>query len=68
MNTKIGNSMTTVAIAANLAMAAERSAEAHEIILRGEQNGAIGTLLDLDVLLNDAKALYAAALALHRSK
>jgi len=38
------------------------------LILRGERNAAIGTLLGLDERLNEAKALYDAALALHRSK
>ena len=63
------------AIAVNLAamnelmtIAAKRSAEARELAQSGEGNGAIGALLDLDSILDDAKALYGAALALHRSK
>jgi len=63
------------AIAANLAAlndvmttAAKRSAEAHELAQSAEVNGAIGALLDLDSILDDAKTLYGAALALHRSK
>lgn len=75
MTTSIGSTMKTVAITSNLAVlhailanAAERSADAHALILRGEQNAAIGALLDLDDVLNDAKSLYGAALAMHRSK
>jgi len=74
MNT-IQSKVKVAAIAANLAVlnevmttAAKRSAEAHELAQNGERNGAIGALLDLDSILDDAKALYGAALALHRSK
>lgn len=63
------------AIVANLAAlnevtttVAERCAEAHELAESGECNGAIGALLDLDSILDEAKALYDVALALHRSK
>jgi hypothetical protein len=73
MNTNSGPAVSTLAITANLAVlhsilanAAERSAEAHELILRGERNGAIGAISGLDSILDDAKALYAAAMALHR--
>jgi hypothetical protein len=74
MNTNAGIAVRTLAITANLAVlhsilanAAERSAEAHELILRGERNGAIGAISGLDSILDDAKALYAAAIALHRT-
>lgn len=74
MKTNMGNNMRRIAIAANLGALltilteiAERSVEAHAFILRGEQNAAMGALLDFDVQLSDARALYAAALALHRS-
>ncbi len=75
MHAHIDNTLKIAAITANLAalhaileISAARSAQAHELVVRGEQNGAIGTLLDLDQQLSDAQALYAAALALHRSK
>lgn len=55
------------ALSALLAAAATRSAEAHQLIQAGERNGAIGTALGLDRILDDAKALYLAAVALHRS-
>ena len=63
------------AIAANLAAlddllttAAARSAEARELAQSGECNGAIGAIFDLSSILDDAEALYNAALALHRTK
>ena len=75
MNMTRQSKARVAAIAANLAAlnevmttAAKRSAEAHELAQSGEGNGAIGALLDLDSILDDAKALYGAALALHRSK
>lgn len=65
----------TQAISANLkalraliAAAAKQSAEANLLIQSGELNGAIGTVLGLDAILEDAKALYGAAIALHRLK
>jgi hypothetical protein len=54
------------ALQALLAAAANKSAEAYLLIQSGERNGAIGTVLGLDALLEDAKALYGAAVALHR--
>lgn len=54
------------ALQALLSVAATRSAEAHQLIQNGECNGAIGTVLELDRILDDAKALYGAAIALHR--
>ncbi len=66
-------SVRVKAIAANLAAldrllldASSRSAEARELIERGECDGAIGTVLDMDRVLDDAKALYGAAIVLHR--
>jgi hypothetical protein len=69
------DSVRVKAIAANLAAldrllldACSRSAEARDLIERGECDGAIGTVLDMDRALDDAKALYGAAIALHRLK
>lgn len=63
------------AIAANLAaltqrlsQAAELAREAHESLQAGEQNQAIGTIIDFDRLLPEAQALYNAAMALHRGR
>lgn len=62
------------AIAANLAALSQRLIEAaslaeqaHVAMTQGEQNQAIGTILDFDQILPEAQALYAAAIALHRS-
>lgn len=54
------------ALHALLAVAATRSAESHQLIQKGERNGAIGAVLELDAILEDAKALYGAVIALHR--
>jgi hypothetical protein len=61
------------AIASNIRMlnailgtAATHSAEAHNLIVHGKCNGAIGALVSLGSILDEAKALYGAALALHR--
>lgn len=63
------------AIAANLAalqeilaVSAARAAEAHQAMLADEQNQAIGTVMGLDRDLEDALALYRAAIALHQRK
>lgn len=63
------------AIAANLAALSQRLTEAaalaeqaHTAMTQGEQNQAIGTILDLDRLLPETQALYAAAVALHRNR
>lgn len=63
------------AIAANLAaltqrlsQAAELAGQAHEAMQAGEQNQAIGTILDFDRLLPEAQALYNAAIALYRGR
>jgi uncharacterized protein YjgD (DUF1641 family) len=44
-----------------------RTSEAFQAIQAGEQNQAIGTMLDLDRDLEDALALHRAAVALHRT-
>ena len=73
MGTNVPSEVKVNAIGANLkalhavlTVAATRSAEACEVIGNGECNGAIGTVLELDIILDDAKALYGAAIALHR--
>jgi hypothetical protein len=48
--------------------AAARTGEAHDYLRSGDRNAAIGTILDLDVMLTDAIALYRAAVALHRRR
>jgi hypothetical protein len=75
MNTNTPPRGMSMAIAANLAAlnvlltaAAKRSAEAHELAQTGECNAAIGAILDVGSILDDAKALYGAALTLHRTK
>lgn len=62
------------AIAANLAALSQRlteaahlAEEAHAAMAQGEQNQAIGTILDFDRTLPEAQALYSAAIALHRN-
>lgn len=63
------------AIAANLAALTQRltqaaalAKEAHDAMERGEQNMAIGTIIDFDRLLPETLALYNAAIALHRGR
>jgi hypothetical protein len=63
------------AIAANLAALTQRlteaailAKEASAAMAKGEQNQAIGTILDFDRMLPEAQALYNAAMALHRGK
>ena len=63
------------AIAANLAalthrltQAAELAKQAHEAMEQGEQNLAIGTIIDFERLLPETQALYNAAMALHRGR
>jgi hypothetical protein len=48
--------------------AAVRIDEAYDYIQKGEQNMAIGTILDFDDLLAEVAALYKATSVLHRSK
>jgi hypothetical protein len=66
--------LTKKAIAANIeALRAQLSdcfllsSEAFQAIQQGEQNQAIGYILDFDRMLGDALALYRAAVALHRT-
>ena len=66
--------LTKKAIAANIeALRAQLSecfilsSEAFQAIKEGEQNQAIGTILDFDRKLEDALAFYRAAVALHRT-
>lgn len=54
------------ALNALLTVALIQSKEACHLIRIGECNGAIGTVLQLDVILDDARALYRAAMAIHR--
>lgn len=54
------------ALSNSLADAARVSAGARDCIKHGERNLAIGTMTGLDSVLADAKALYDAALVLHR--
>jgi len=51
-----------------LTEALRRAAEAHDYASAGERNAAIGTLTDIDVLLEDALALYRSALSIHRAR
>jgi hypothetical protein len=44
-----------------------KASEAFQAIQAGEQNQAVGVMLDLDRDLEDALALYRAAIALHRA-
>jgi hypothetical protein len=74
MNTNTPPKAKGMAIAANLAAlndllttAAKRSAEAHELAQSGEYNAAIGAVLDVGSILDDARALYGAVLTLHRT-
>jgi len=73
MNINIVSEVKVKAIAANLEAlhgllleAAKRSAQGYDLIQRDEANGAIGAVIGLDAVLDDAKVLYVAALALHR--
>jgi hypothetical protein len=54
------------ALAEQLAQAAELSTEAAAASKLGKQNQAIGTALPLEDLLSQSRALYDAAIALHR--
>jgi hypothetical protein len=75
MNTDTAIDMNAKVIAANLEAlhfilldAVKLSAEAHELMKRGNRNGAIGAAFGLQVALEDAKALHGAALAIHRTR
>lgn len=56
------------ALQALLAAAAKQSEEASLLMQKGERNAAIGAVLGLDAILDDAKGLYGAAIVLHRLK
>lgn len=63
------------AVAANLAALTQRltqaaalAQESQEAMAQGEQNQAIGTIIDFDRMLSEAQALYNAAIALHRGR
>lgn len=63
------------AVAANLAALTQRltqaaalAQEAQEAMAQGEQNQAIGTIIDFDRMLSEAQALCNAAIALHRGR
>lgn len=55
------------ALRMTLAGALERATDAETAIKLGEVNQAIGAVHGIDSMLQDALALYTAALALHRS-
>lgn len=62
------------AIAANLEALSQRLLQAavlakaaHEAMEAGQQNQAIGTVLEFERLLPEAQALFSAALVLHRN-
>lgn len=68
-NTKIkAMSANMAALKILLKDAAIRIDEAYDYIEKGEQNMAIGTILDFDELLSEAAALFKATSVLHRSK
>jgi hypothetical protein len=54
------------ALRMTLAGALKRAEDAENAIQHGEVNQAIGAVHGIDTMLQDAAALYAAALALHR--
>jgi len=55
------------ALRITLAGALERAEDAENAVKSGEVNQAIGAAMGIDTMLQDAAALHAAALALHRS-
>ena len=55
------------ALRMTLAGALEQAADAENALRQGEINQAIGAALGIDTMLQEAAALHAAALALHRS-
>jgi hypothetical protein len=68
--TIIQNAITAnlAALSQRLTEAAELAKQAHEAMAQGEQNQAIGTVIDFGRLLPEAQALYNAAIALHRNR
>jgi hypothetical protein len=70
----MNNDIIRTAIGANIAALGElldtaqlRVSEASKAMNEGEQNQAIGTMIDMDQMLENALALYRAAIALHRA-
>ena len=55
------------ALSQRLSQAATLAKEAHEAMEAGQQNQAIGTVLEFERLLPEAQALFSAALVLHRN-
>jgi hypothetical protein len=55
------------ALSQRLSQAAALANEAHKAMEAGEQNLAIGTVLEFERLLPEAQALFSAALVLHRN-
>ena len=57
-----------VALSHRLSHAARLAGEAHAAMTEGQQNQAIGTIMDLEHILAEATALSQAARALHRGQ
>ena len=55
------------ALSHRLLHAASLAREAYEAMEAGQQNQAIGTVLEFEQLLPEAQALFSAALVLHRN-
>ncbi|MDE1901251.1 MAG: hypothetical protein KGI37_06390 [Alphaproteobacteria bacterium] len=55
------------ALSQRLSQAAALAKKAHEAMEAGQQNQAIGTVLEFERLLPEAQALFSAALVLHRN-
>jgi len=69
MDTSLKNAAILANLSAlrmTLAGALERAEDAENAVKSGEINQAIGAVHGIDTMLQDAAALYAAALALHR--
>lgn len=56
------------ALRLTLAAALERATEAETAMQGGNANQAIGAAIGIETLIEDAAALYRAAIALHRSR
>ena len=54
------------ALSQRLAQAADSAKQATDAMSQGQQNMAIGTILQLETILPEAQALFNAAIALHR--
>lgn len=66
--TKTAIAANLAALADRLAQAADLAAQAQETMSKGNQNGAIGTILQIERTLPEALSLFNATLALHQSK